>query len=98
MHIFCQKNVNSLKTAVLSYNFFQILHEKTPRAVLPIFGPKTQFYQNYTILWAKKVKKICLFIYYFNEISLLSRPYFVKKRPISEKQTDLIFPYFVKKR
>ena len=58
MPIFCQKNVISLKNAVLSYIFFQILHEKTPRAVIPIFGPKTQFYQNYTILWAKKVKRM----------------------------------------
>ena len=60
MLIFCQKNVNSLKTAVLSYNFFQILHEKTPRAVLPIFGPKTQFYQNYSIYYRAKKSKVCL--------------------------------------
>ena len=58
MPIFCQKHVNSLKNAVLPRNFFQILHEKTPRAVIPIFGQKTQFYENYTILWAKKVKRM----------------------------------------
>ena len=57
MHIFCQKNVNSLKTAVLSYIFFQILHEKTPRAVQPIFGPKTQFYQNYSNIMGQKSQK-----------------------------------------
>ena len=46
-----------LENAVLLY-FFSNFTWKTPTAVIPIFGPKTQFYQNYSILWAKKVKRM----------------------------------------
>ena len=52
-----------------------------------------------TLYYEPKKSKglVCLFTI-FTKISLLLRPYFVKKRPFSEKQTVLIFPYFVKKR
>ena len=39
MSIFCRKIVHSLKNTLLTCNFFQIFHKKTP-AVMPIFGPK----------------------------------------------------------
>ena len=42
MPIFCPKNGNSLKNAVL-LSFFQTFHEIAPTA-MPIFGPKTVHY------------------------------------------------------
>ena len=40
--------------------FFKFYMKKPPGLSYPyfIFGPKTQFYQNYSILWAKKVKRM----------------------------------------
>ena len=40
MPIFSQKNINSLKNDVLSYNFFSNFSWKTHKAVIPIFGQK----------------------------------------------------------
>ena len=60
MPIFCRKNVHFFKNTVLLCQFFQNFHRK-PLAVMPIFDQKHQFYQNYTILWAKKVNRMPFF-------------------------------------
>ena len=60
MPIFCRKNVHSFRNAVLLCQFFQNFHQK-PLAVMPIFDQKHQFYQNYTIIWAKKVNVMPFF-------------------------------------
>ena len=58
---FVQKNVHSRKNNVLSCYFFSNFYEKPP-AVTSIFGPKKrQFCQTYTILLAKKVKRMSFF-------------------------------------
>ena len=94
MPLCCYKNVNFIKSL-----FFQLFHEKPP-AVMPIYSKKNVNSAKTTLLYyGPKNSKglVCLFTIFHN-ISLLLRPYFVKKRPFSENQTVLIFPYFVKKR
>ena len=88
MPIFCRKNVHSFRNAVLLCQFFQNFHQK-PLAVMPIFDQKHQFYQNYTIIWAKKVNMMPFFFRFLTEKSSLSCPYFVKKRPFSKKHAAL---------
>ena len=75
---------------MLSYHFISFFHEK-PLAVIPIFGPKkSQFCENYTILWAKKVTRMPFFSLFFTKKSMLSCPYFVKTRPFSKKHTTFV--------
>ena len=81
---------------------------------MPLFGQKSQFYQNNTILWAKKPKesvgcpffpifheKIALLMLIFNQKyvyflkkTLLSSPYFLKKRSFSQNYCALILRFF----
>ena len=95
MPIFCRKNVHSFRNAVLLCQFFQNFHQK-PLAVMPIFDQKHQFYQNYTIIWAKKVNMMPFFFRFLTEKSSLSCPYFVKNVH-SPKSTLLSSLDFVKK-
>ena len=95
MPIFCRKNVHSFRNAVLLCQFFQNFHQK-PLAVMPIFDQKHQFYQNYTIIWAKKVNMMPSFFRFLTEKSSLSCPYFVKNVH-SPKSTLLSSLDFVKK-
>ena len=46
------EKMSILSETVLLCQCFQNFHQK-PLAVMPIFDQKRQFYQNYTILWAK---------------------------------------------
>ena len=59
MPIFCQKNVISLKNAVLSYIFFQILHEKTPELSYPYLVQKHNSIKT-TLYYGPKKSKGCL--------------------------------------
>ena len=95
MPIFYRKNVHSFRNTVLLCQFFQNFHQK-PLAVMPIFDQKRQFYQNYTILWAKKVNIMPIFSRFLIEKSSLSCPYFVKNVH-SPKSTLLSSLDFVKK-
>ena len=53
---------------------------------MPIFGAKKrQFSQHNTILWAKKVNRMPLFVRFFTQKSILSCRYFVKKPSILQK-------------
>ena len=87
MPIFCRKNVHSFRNAVLLCQFFQNFHQK-PLAVMPIFDQKHQFYQNYTIIWAKKVNMMPFFPISHGKIIALM-PIFCKKRPFSKKHDAL---------
>ena len=68
---------------------------KKPMLPCPYLVTKPQFCQYYSILWAKKVKKIP-FLPIFTEKSLLSCPWFVKKRPFSKKHVALMPLFFQK--
>ena len=63
---------------------------------MPIYGKKNFNSAKTTRYYGPQKSKgfVCLFTI-FTKKSLLSRPYFAKKRPFSEKQT-VLFPYFVK--
>ena len=72
MPTFFQKNVQSLKETVLTCQFLQICRE----IYLPVLSchahiwtKQRQIFQNYTILWAKKVNRIPLFFPNFHEWS-----------------------------
>ena len=100
MPIFCQKNVHSLKNTVLSCIFFQIFHEKPP-AVMHIFGQNNVNSVKTTLYYGPKKSIGCPFFPIFHEKitapifcqkkvhslknTLLLCPYFVKKRPFSQK-------------
>ena len=95
-HIWSKKRQFSKKNSAL-ITFFSNFSWKTPSPVKPIFGPKNcQCFQNYTILWAKKVKRMPFFPT-FHEKLLLSCPYFVKKNVNFLKNTLISCPYFVEK-
>ena len=72
------------KTLYSHVIFFQLLYEK-PRAVIPYLIKKSQFCQNYIILWIKKVKRMPFFYKFSAKKSPLSCPYFVKKTSILKK-------------
>ena len=89
-----------MKKILLSFPYFvKKTSIENPPAFIPIYGKKNVNSAKTTLYYGPKKSKglVCLFTI-FTKISLLLRPYFVKKRPFSEKQTVLIFPYFVKKR
>ena len=94
--IFNQKIVHSLKNTVFSCHFFNFFFKK-PTAVMPIFGKKRQFCQNYTILWAKKVNRMPFFLI-FREKTKTLMPIFCQPNVHSIKNTLFSCPYFVKKR
>ena len=72
------------KTLYSHVIFFQLLYEK-PRAVIPYLIKKSQFCQNYIILWIKKVNRMPFFYNFSAKKSPLSCPYFVKKTSILKK-------------
>ena len=94
-HILSKKRQLSKKT-LLSYNFFQIFHENPQTCQTHIWSKKRQFCENYTILWAKKVKRMPFFSDLSRKITSLM-PIFCKKKVNFLKNTMLSCPYFVKK-
>ena len=110
MPIFCRKKVHPLKNIMLPCHFLQICHEKTP-AFMPVLGYKN-FNSVKTTLWAKKVYRISFFRIFhekinslkpifckkcpFSKKTLLSCPYFVKKKSIISKTlcSNVIFSNF----
>ena len=58
MPIFCQKIVHSHKNTLLSYNFVFEFSMKNPLVPCPYLVQKSQFSQNYTILWQKIVIRL----------------------------------------
>ena len=92
MSIFCQK-MSVLSKTPCTHVIFSKFSWKT-QAVMPKLGLKRQFYQNYTILLAKKVKKIPFFPIFKN--ICFHAHILLKKRPFT-KIACCSGPYFVKK-
>ena len=65
------------QNTVLSCPFFSKFSWKTPYSDAHDLKKKRKFCQNYTLLWANKVKRIPFF-FISTKKSLLSCPYFVK--------------------
>ena len=83
MHIFCPKNVHPLKTRCFM-PFSSNFSGKYPCCHADIWSKLRQFCQYYTILWSKKVSRTP-FLPIIHEKSMLTCPYFGKKRPFSKK-------------
>ena len=94
MLIFCQKNVHSLKNTMLSCHFF-FIYMIYPCCHARIWSANCQFCQNYIKLWTKKVNRMPFFLISHKK-SVLSFPFFVKKRPFSENKL-LLCQYWGKK-
>ena len=96
MAIFSPKNINYLKTTLLSYNFFQICHEP-PRCHTHIWLKKRQSCQNYTILWAHEDNRISFFPL-FNEKIFALMSIFCKKKRLFSKKHSALMPIFLSKK
>ena len=80
-------------------SFFSNFSWKTPCCHAHDWSKKHQFCQNCNLLWplwATKINRMPFFFQFLTKKSLLSCPYFVKKRPFSINK-QLSCPYFVKK-
>ena len=73
------KIAHSLKDTMLSCHLFQIFHEKPPAAMSISGQKKSQFCQNYTILWAKKVNKMPFFFFPISRKIRCSHVYILSK-------------------
>ena len=84
------------KTLYSHVIFFQLLYEK-PRAVIPYLIKKSQFCQNYIILWIKKVNKMLFFFPIFHGKNTSLMPIFCQENVHSRKNTLLPSPHFYQK-
>ena len=81
MHIYCHKK-RTFSQKLCSHVIFSTFFVKTLPLSCIHLVKKCQFCQNYNILWAKKSKKITLFLRFFTKKTATLIPIFVKKSSI----------------
>ena len=82
----------TLYSHVIVFNFYM----KSPLLLCPHLIKKSQFCQNYIILWIKKINRMP-FIYDFLRKNYYSHAHFCQKNVHSLKNTLFSRPYFVRK-
>ena len=94
MHIYCHKK-RTFSQKLCSHVIFSTFFVKTLPLSCIHLVKKCQFCQNYNILWAKKSKKITLFLRFFTKKTATLIPIFVKKSSILLKPAHILLKTFI---